>query len=99
MASDGRRVRAAFARARSIGHYPTMYLRNRRRTASLVITLGIAGAALATGCGQKGDLYFAEDDPQRAERDARGKAAPFPLPPEDAEWPPPDPEAAGARGD
>lgn len=81
-----------------------MFLRNRRPTAVLVLTLSIASAALATGCGQKGDLYFAEDDPQRAERDARGKAAPFPLPAEDAEWPPPAPAAsapaaAGARGD
>jgi predicted small lipoprotein YifL len=81
-----------------------MFLRNRRRAALLVITLSIAGAALAPGCGQKGDLYLAENDPERAERDARGKGAPFPMPAEDAEWPPPAPDsgvpaAAGARGD
>jgi hypothetical protein len=86
-----------------------MFLRNRRRIARpaarpvvypvayavayLAICLSIAAAALAAGCGQKGDLYLAEDDPERAERDARGKAAPFPLPAEDAEWPPSAPAA------
>jgi predicted small lipoprotein YifL len=51
------------------------------------------------GCGQKGDLYFAEDDPERAERDARGRVKTFPFPDTSKPWPPaqsPTTDAASA---
>jgi hypothetical protein len=60
----------------------------------------LLGVALLIGaCGQKGDLYLAEDDPQRAERDARGRQKPFPFPPDGADWPPPPgaPQAGAAE--
>lgn len=47
-------------------------------------TLGL----LSAGCGQKGDLYLAEDDPARAERDARGRIKTFPFPDTSKPWPP-----------
>lgn len=43
---------------------------------------------LLVGCGQKGDLYQAEDDPARAERDARGRVKTFPFPDTSKPWPP-----------
>ncbi len=66
--------------------------------APIVLSLSVL-VALLSGCGQKGDLYLAEDDPARAERDARGRGKPFPFPAEDAEWPPDAPaERAAAAG-
>jgi hypothetical protein len=62
----------------------------------LAPSFALAGATLLGACGQTGDLYLAEDDPARAERDARGRAAPFPFPPEDAAWPPAAPADADA---
>jgi predicted small lipoprotein YifL len=67
------------------------------------ILMAIALTGPLLGCGQKGDLYLAKDDPERAERDARGRGEPFPFPPEDADWPPAGPaddagdSAAAAR--
>jgi predicted small lipoprotein YifL len=68
-------------------------MQSRRRHCLLLP--GLACALLLGACGQKGGLYLAEDDPARAERDARGKAPPFPFPPETADWPP-DPPAQPA---
>ncbi len=62
------------------------------------ILLLLALAAPLLGCGQKGDLYLAEDDPARAERDARGRGESFPFPPENAEWPPEAPATDAAAG-
>ncbi|MGD2019414.1 MAG: lipoprotein [Thiohalocapsa sp.] len=61
-----------------------------------LIPLVIACAALLGACGQQGDLYLAEDDPARAERDARGRVEPFPFPPADADWPPEAPAEPAA---
>jgi predicted small lipoprotein YifL len=52
------------------------------------ILLLVALAATLLGCGHKGELYLAEEDPARAERDARGRGEPFPFPPENTQWPP-----------
>jgi predicted small lipoprotein YifL len=71
-----------------MGHHPGMHARPRDSSLPLSLTTAAVLAVLAVGCGQKGDLYLAEDDPARAELDARGKVAPFPFPPEDADWPP-----------
>jgi predicted small lipoprotein YifL len=68
-----------------IGHHLGMYSRPLFRT---MLPL-VAVSPLLFGCGNKGDLYHAADDPARAELDARGKGEPFPFPPKDAEWPPP----------
>jgi hypothetical protein len=72
-------------------------MQSRRRHS--ILLAGLACAPLLGACGQTGDLYLAEDDPARAERDARGKAPPFPFPPEAADWPPDAPvEPAGDAG-
>ena len=72
----------------------------RFRALNWSLPLLLAAPLLLPGCGQKGELYLAEDDPERAERDARGRAEPFPFPPEGAEWPPSPPAAdAPAAGD
>jgi predicted small lipoprotein YifL len=53
----------------------------------LLFCLLLVDLSLA-GCGQKGDLYLAEDDPERAERDARGRVKTFPFPDTSKPWPP-----------
>ncbi|MCG6940595.1 MAG: lipoprotein [Thiohalocapsa sp.] len=75
-----------------------MQSRRRPLLTLLTIALVVAIAAPLVGCGQNGDLYLAEDDPARAERDARGKGKPFPFPPESAEWPPEAPTNGTAAG-
>ena len=70
----------------------------RSHPLSRTILLLVALVAPLPGCGQKGDLYLAEEDPARAERDARGRGEPFPFPPENAEWPPEAPAADAAAG-
>jgi len=70
----------------------------RSHPLSRTIVLLVALAATLLGCGQKGELYLAEDDPARAERDARGRGESFPFPPENAEWPPEPPAGDSAAG-
>ncbi|WP_058556597.1 lipoprotein [Thiohalocapsa sp. ML1] len=62
----------------------------------LPLLTALLATLLLGACGQKGDLYLAEDDPARAERDARARGKSFPFPAEDAPWPPPASEAAPA---
>jgi len=75
------------------------HMQPRRRHALALAPAGLIAAALLAACGQTGDLYLAADDPARAERDARGKAPPFPFPPADAPWPPEPPAAPAAVSD
>jgi predicted small lipoprotein YifL len=62
----------------------------------IAVSTALLTALLAGGCGLKGDLYLAENDPARAERDARGRRDTFAFPPEGAPWPPPVGDAAAA---
>jgi hypothetical protein len=64
-----------------------------------LVAIGLLITGLLVGCGQPGELYRAEDDPARAERDAGGKGEPFPFPDPDKPWPPrPAKQSAADQG-